>query len=480
MSTTSLEHTVLARIIHKPGADYTRSDLDRLANARVAICGRHPGANSLAELGIGTGSQGWVRTADLGAISTDHAGHDSESAYSAKLNALIEDGELVIDTVDQSRLDVKLALHATARAKNIPVVMTLCAERSAIGYLFTPDSLTFEEFFAFPQHKAIRPNWVLPPSRILSPIIACGESTHRCKPAWRCSFEENAGQRPRVKDSVSLRALGIVIEHLMIDVLLGRPIPNVPAVLFVDPGTVNVRCADLRNAVVQQQESIWTRIAPVYDKALVPSGGKTVYGEVMDLFADDLAGCARILEAGVGTGVIAEKLALGGAEVYGIDLNLGMLAYALRRADRLRAGGCGRMYVGEGNVEHLFFQNEWFDGYCSNNVVFDADIHRALREAWRVLKPGGKLAVHSIGTPLDLDRLGTADHLISLGVEPEAAREFLRCQEEIRQGRSLNYGRVNNFDTDYVTNLLRSIGFREILRTEKTYRGFNFYIVARK
>ncbi|CAN0365669.1 unnamed protein product, partial [Phaeothamnion confervicola] len=141
--------------------------------------------------------------------------------------------------------------------------------------------------------------------------------------------------------------------------------------------------------MAEQADSIWTRIASVYDEFLL-AAEDNVYRTLVHKVCQDLAGCERVLEAGCGTGNICLELARQGCQSYGIDRNLAMLARACHRATQTSG-----MYVAEGDVQRLYFPDEYFDGYCSNNVVFDADIVLTLQEAYRVLKPGGKLAIAS-------------------------------------------------------------------------------------
>lgn len=94
-----------------------------------------------------------------------------------------------------------------------------------------------------------------------------------------------------------------------------------------------------------------------------------------------------VLEVGVGTGIVAAGLAGLGRQVYGVDLSVPMLTRARQRLP-------GRVACGDALA--LPFADRVF-----GNVVFvhvlhlAADMDAALREAARVLRPGGRvLAVH--------------------------------------------------------------------------------------
>lgn len=97
----------------------------------------------------------------------------------------------------------------------------------------------------------------------------------------------------------------------------------------------------------------------------------------------------RVLDVACGTGALtlaaAKAVAPGGA-VVGIDLNPGMLAVARRKAPETDWR--------QAAAEALPFDDEAFDAVVSQfGLMFFQDRTAALREMWRVLRPGGRLAV---------------------------------------------------------------------------------------
>jgi ubiquinone/menaquinone biosynthesis C-methylase UbiE len=94
----------------------------------------------------------------------------------------------------------------------------------------------------------------------------------------------------------------------------------------------------------------------------------------------------RVLDVGCGTGRPAEELAKRGARVWGVDPSEAMLARARER--HLPGGGVKRA-----RAERLPFKPGWFDGVVMRQVVHHVDRPAAFAEAFRILRPGGRIAI---------------------------------------------------------------------------------------
>lgn len=100
-------------------------------------------------------------------------------------------------------------------------------------------------------------------------------------------------------------------------------------------------------------------------------------------FAQHLAPCARVLDAGCGSGRDVGYFASCGHRVVGIDVS----SVAIQRArQRYPSQDIG---FSVGRIEHLPFQNGAFDAvYCAYTLQ-DIDYAQGISEIARVLKSGG-------------------------------------------------------------------------------------------
>jgi ubiquinone/menaquinone biosynthesis C-methylase UbiE len=98
----------------------------------------------------------------------------------------------------------------------------------------------------------------------------------------------------------------------------------------------------------------------------------------------------RVLEIGVGIGADYEQWLRAGAIASGVDLSPRSLENARNRCQQ--AGFAPDLKVGD--AEHLDFADNTFDIVYSYGVMHHTpNTQQCLREAWRVLKPGGQLKV---------------------------------------------------------------------------------------
>jgi arsenite methyltransferase len=115
---------------------------------------------------------------------------------------------------------------------------------------------------------------------------------------------------------------------------------------------------------------------------------------------------ARVLDVATGTGWVAmavAQLVHPTGAVVGVDLAPEMLAYARQKCVAL---GLPNVAFQEGDAERLDFPDQCFDVVLCASALFQVpNMLAALREWWRVLKPGGHVGFSGFG-PTFLQPLG--------------------------------------------------------------------------
>ena len=133
----------------------------------------------------------------------------------------------------------------------------------------------------------------------------------------------------------------------------------------------------------------WQRAARHYD-ATFANATLGFIDRLLD--AARVAAGARVLDIACGTGVVVSAVARRGARPTGLDFSAAMLALARAAHPQVR--------FDESDAEALPFADASFDAVVSNfGVHHFPDPVRALSEAHRVLRPGGRIAFTGWAAP---------------------------------------------------------------------------------
>ena len=118
-----------------------------------------------------------------------------------------------------------------------------------------------------------------------------------------------------------------------------------------------------------------------------------------------------VLDIGCGAGMdllLAARRVGSSGKAIGVDMTPSMLELAKRGA--LKAGLWENVEVRRGMVEELPVENESVDVVISNGVLnLSTDKDRALREVYRVLRPGGRLHLADVVVQRELSLAARSD-----------------------------------------------------------------------
>jgi ubiquinone/menaquinone biosynthesis C-methylase UbiE len=106
----------------------------------------------------------------------------------------------------------------------------------------------------------------------------------------------------------------------------------------------------------------------------------------LEMIEARLPAASKVLDIGCGTGHLAAELMRRGYDAWGVDFSAGMVQYARQHYD------ADRFQIGD--IERIPFPDNTFDGVvCLGVVEYLSEDGPALREMWRVLKPGGRAVI---------------------------------------------------------------------------------------
>ena len=147
----------------------------------------------------------------------------------------------------------------------------------------------------------------------------------------------------------------------------------------------------------ERVRAIWDGFAPLYDRYMLPTA-RPVAERLVELLDPPVAARVLDLATGTGTAAIAAAQRVGPeGRVTGIDLSPAILDIARRH---VADAGLANLDIKEMSAEDLELPAESFDAIlCGLGLMFFSEPDRALAEAWRVAKPGAKVALSVWGAP---------------------------------------------------------------------------------
>jgi ArsR family transcriptional regulator len=146
-----------------------------------------------------------------------------------------------------------------------------------------------------------------------------------------------------------------------------------------------------------------------------------------------------LLDLGTGTGRLLELFAPLYARAIGVDASPAMLAVARANLDR---AGLTNAQVRLGDIQHLPFGRNSFDVVTIHQVLhYLGEPERAIAEAARVLRPGGRLLIVDFA-PHDLEFLREKHAHRRLGFARPAMRQWIEAPGlELELARDLSAGK---------------------------------------
>jgi ubiquinone/menaquinone biosynthesis C-methylase UbiE len=192
-----------------------------------------------------------------------------------------------------------------------------------------------------------------------------------------------------------------------------------------------------------KQEKIrkhYDTIADTYDHHYDHPRGRNYHTHVSNSLMSGLPRAGNLLDIGCGTGLFVEKYIENGGHATGLDISRKMIEQARKR--------CKGIEFTIGTGEKLPFRDSTFDS-VSSLLVFSyvRDPARMLAETYRVLQPGGAVAICTLGKKLITRGIPTIYQI----------SEKMKVNHVVMKDFGEHY-----YDENEMNQLFRQAGFTEI------------------
>ena len=134
---------------------------------------------------------------------------------------------------------------------------------------------------------------------------------------------------------------------------------------------------------------------------------------------------SKVLDAGCGLGHIAAHLASKGLQIYGIDIVYNHVRWAKQHIKTKHLQSSVTIGLLDYHNLSQLADNSFDAVYTMETLVHATDANKALREFFRILKPGGSIALYEY------------DHLLSANIPRQTPQSLLRLLECINRNASM-------------------------------------------
>mgnify|MGYP000663305532 CR=1 FL=1 len=393
-----------------------------------------------------------------------------------EISDFLDNTSIVIDAIEYFALDEKILLHRSARERGLYVLTSPIIGYGSSLFVFSPDGMTFEEFFEISPDKDALLNYALYAKKF-SPVIP----DYLTLDSYVAAIK---GERPLPSFGPSASLSGSLLASEAIFILLGKREPVIaPLCKQIDLYKQSFSIIDYSSNVpiisniddLKHQDFKWRRLWDDFaPRAYDSLADLSIYKEMVEKMLEYLEGYDNILDVGCGTGNLLIRLAQKGKTVYGIDSSKGMLKKTKEKIKEID-GIESKIHLEEQYASKLLFADESFDAVTCLNVLYN--LKRpvdAMKESYRVLKKGGAYIITSPTPDVDVEKK-IAPHLTKELQNPELDHKGLAEAFRFNMILEREGGIEFKPSIEEYKTIADKIGF-EIEFVEELYFGQNYLI----